>query len=187
MADCGPGLQVRDNHMMQLGCRIMVVGSPGAGKTTLASELGRRLQLPVVHLDRHLYDSSWRAANPDEWRRRTEALLRADRWVIDGNDVPTLRPRLSRAQDVLLLDLPPALCASRVLRRWLRGAPSRAGVPPSAPPQMSPRFLIHVATWRTRRLPVVRQAIIESGARLTVLRGPAEVDALIAGLAAAAP
>ncbi|SCG68758.1 AAA domain-containing protein [Micromonospora echinaurantiaca] len=31
--------------------RILVAGSPGAGKSTLAREVARRLDLPLIHLD----------------------------------------------------------------------------------------------------------------------------------------
>ncbi len=31
--------------------RVMVIGSPGAGKSRLATELARRTGLPLIHLD----------------------------------------------------------------------------------------------------------------------------------------
>lgn len=31
--------------------RVMIVGQPGAGKSTLARQLGERTGLPVVHID----------------------------------------------------------------------------------------------------------------------------------------
>lgn len=32
--------------------RILVIGSPGSGKTTFSLRLGEALAIPVVHLDR---------------------------------------------------------------------------------------------------------------------------------------
>ena len=40
--------------------RIVVVGCSGSGKSTMARELGRRLALPVVHLDVLHYLPGWR-------------------------------------------------------------------------------------------------------------------------------
>ena len=31
--------------------RILVIGSGGAGKTTVAAEIGERLRLPVINMD----------------------------------------------------------------------------------------------------------------------------------------
>ncbi|MFI6132271.1 hypothetical protein [Micromonospora sp. NPDC051141] len=42
--------------------RILVVGSSGAGKSTVAGELARRLDLPLIHLDRHYWRPGWVAS-----------------------------------------------------------------------------------------------------------------------------
>ena len=44
-----------------LGQRIMVMGPSNAGKSTLATAIGRRLELPIVHLDQlnHLPNTDW--------------------------------------------------------------------------------------------------------------------------------
>ena len=39
--------------------RVLVLGCPGAGKSTLARSLGEALSLPVVHLDKLWWKSGW--------------------------------------------------------------------------------------------------------------------------------
>ena len=63
--------------------RVAVVGVGGAGKTTFAVELGRRLDLPVVHLDRLYWRPGWDPLPADEGRAAQEALVRAPMWVVD--------------------------------------------------------------------------------------------------------
>ena len=40
--------------------RVVIIGSPGAGKSTLARDLGRILQINVVHLDRVFWEPGWK-------------------------------------------------------------------------------------------------------------------------------
>ncbi|HJT03541.1 MAG TPA: hypothetical protein VJ757_07915 [Pseudonocardiaceae bacterium] len=62
---------------------VLVVGS-GAGKTTLARQLGALLDLPVVHLDQHYWRPGWIPTERDAWSARGTSLAGADRWVIDA-------------------------------------------------------------------------------------------------------
>ncbi len=39
--------------------RILLIGSGGAGKSTLASQMGERLGLPVIHLDAVYWQPGW--------------------------------------------------------------------------------------------------------------------------------
>jgi adenylate kinase family enzyme len=59
--------------------RIVVCGCSGAGKTVLARELGRRLDLPVTHLDALYYDERWPPAPPDEFVRRQREVVAGPR------------------------------------------------------------------------------------------------------------
>jgi len=40
--------------------KIVIIGSPGAGKSTLARDLGFLLQINVVHLDRIFWKPGWK-------------------------------------------------------------------------------------------------------------------------------
>lgn len=100
--------------------RVCVLGCSGAGKSQLARELPRRTGLPHVELDRHFWQPGW--VEPDEasWRARQLELVRADRWVLDGNYASTYDERLPLADTVVLLDTPRWWCLVRVLVRRLR-------------------------------------------------------------------
>lgn len=102
--------------------RIVVKGVSGAGKTTLASELARRLDVPHVELDALHHGPNWQAATPAELCARIEATLDDARgWVVDGNydsKIGTLV--LDRAELVVWLDLPLRVKLARLLARTYR-------------------------------------------------------------------
>jgi adenylate kinase family enzyme len=100
--------------------RVAVIGCGGAGKTTLARELGARLGLPVVHADFVVYRTG-DAPRPElEWQAELAALADGEAWVIDAMKVSSLEHRVARADTVVFLDLPRRACYLGVLRRRLR-------------------------------------------------------------------
>jgi hypothetical protein len=100
----------------QLG-RVLVLGCPGAGKTTFARWLAARASLPLSHLDDEHWGPGWSRPRQDEWESRQHRLVSADRWIIDGNYLPTLHLRAPRAELVVLVDAPTWLCLWRIVRR----------------------------------------------------------------------
>ncbi|MEU1968232.1 adenylate kinase [Micromonospora sediminicola] len=132
--------------------RILVVGSSGAGKSTLAGELARRLDLPLIHLDRHYWRPGWTAPEPADFRAEVASLAARPAWVMDGNYAGTLDLRLPRADALVLCDPSRILCLIRVLRRRWAGravADPRADLPDGCPERIDLDLLRHV--WRYPR------------------------------------
>ncbi|WDH77331.1 DNA topology modulation protein [Exiguobacterium marinum] len=100
--------------------RIMIIGSGGAGKSTLARQLGERLQLDVYHLDALMWKPGWVMATREERISIQQQLVKKDEWIIDGNFGNTLDLRLHAADTVILIDLPRIVCIYRVLKRVAR-------------------------------------------------------------------
>ncbi|OPZ83053.1 MAG: topology modulation protein [bacterium ADurb.Bin429] len=127
---------------MQLGQRIMIIGSGGAGKSTLARQLGAVTGLPVIHLDAEHWRPGWVETPKEEWRRKVEELTRRDRWIMDGNYGGTLAIRMAAAETVIFLDYPWWLCLGRVLKRQIlyRGQ-TRPDLTPGCPERLDREFL----------------------------------------------
>ena len=161
--------------------RVVIVGSGGAGKSRLASELGRRTGLPVVHLDHHFWHPGWVETPRDEWRAVQQELFAGDEWIADGNYSATLDERLPRADTVVFCDFPTWRTLPRVLRRTLANR-GRAVQAEGCPERLDPQFLWWVARYRYRSRPRVVRAIDElaPGASVHVLRSPRAVDAFLA-------
>lgn len=99
--------------------RVMIVGvSSGVGKSTLAREMGERLDLPVHHLDALHWEPGWKEAEPDVFAARQKAVAAGDKWIIEGNYRPTYDIRAARADTIVYVELPLRVCLYRVVKRW---------------------------------------------------------------------
>jgi len=100
--------------------RVLVIGSPGAGKTTLAARLAARLGVPVHHLDQYHWDPGWRYRDGAQSREAVRALSETPAWVMDGNFGESFDLRMSRADTLVWLDYPRTTCLRRILTRTVK-------------------------------------------------------------------
>lgn len=84
--------------------RIVIIGGPGTGKTTLANNLGKELNIPVYHLDgiNHLKD--WQKRDAKERDERILEIISNSKWITDGTYKTTLKQRIDRSDLVIFLD-----------------------------------------------------------------------------------
>lgn len=84
--------------------RIAILGSTGAGKSTLARRLGDVLRLPIVELDDLHFDENWATAPLETFRRRVERATASETWIAVGNYSKTRDLTWDRADLVIWLD-----------------------------------------------------------------------------------
>lgn len=163
--------------------RVLVIGSPGAGKSILATKLAALTGLPLIHLDQQYWQPGW--VEPDEatWQLRLNEIIAADQWIIDGNYGGSLALRLTRADTVIYLDYPAWLCVARLVGRIAR---SRGKVRPDMAEgcreQYDLGFLGYTASFRWHRRHRIEACLEGFSGRLVRLRRPAETDHFLAQL-----
>ena len=99
--------------------RILIIGCGGAGKSTLARQLGEKTGLPVVHLDQLFWYPGWVESTKDEIDAKIMEELGKPRWIMDGNYNRTLPLRLEKCDTVIYLDFSRFACLFGVLKRVL--------------------------------------------------------------------
>ncbi len=140
--------------------RVIVIGSGGAGKSTLARALGVQLGLPVVHLDAHFWQAGWVESDKTDWLEWQRNALLEPCWIMDGNYGGTMDVRLAAADTVIFLDLPPALCVARALwravRHWGRTRPDMAA---DCPERLDLNFLRWIWNYPRNNRPVILEKL----------------------------
>jgi adenylate kinase family enzyme len=99
--------------------RIIIIGSAGAGKSTLARALHNIIQIEVIHLDLLFWKPGWIGMPKETWIDTQQQLIQAEEWIIDGNYQSTMDIRLNAADTIIFLDMPRLLCIWRVIKRHI--------------------------------------------------------------------
>ena len=84
--------------------RIVVVGSSGTGKTTVARRIAELASLPHVELDALHWEPNWTPAVTDVFRARVAEALAGDTWVVDGGYAQVRDLTWGRAEHLIWLD-----------------------------------------------------------------------------------
>ena len=102
--------------------RIVVKGSSGAGKSTTASDLARRLGVTYIELDALHHGPNWSEPTAEEFQAILRRALDAapEGWIVDGNYDSKLGDLVvAEADTILWLDLPLSVKWPRVWRRTM--------------------------------------------------------------------
>ncbi|WP_053006083.1 P-loop NTPase family protein [Kiloniella spongiae] len=110
--------------------KIHITGNAGAGKTTLAKEIGTALGLPVFGLDKIVWQPGWKKCPRDVRIKKELELSSKPEWVIDG-----VSEKIREAADIIIfLDVKRSTAFFRCAKRnWRYLFKSRPELPVNCP------------------------------------------------------
>jgi len=98
--------------------RIMIVGTSGAGKTTLARTLSKRLSLHDIELDALFWNPHWQESSLEDFRKKITSEIEAhERFVIHGNYSKVRDLTWSKCDTLIWLDYSKPVVMWRVIKR----------------------------------------------------------------------
>lgn len=160
--------------------KVIVIGSPGAGKSTFARKLRDITGIPLYYLDMLWHKPDGTTVTQAEFDAGLQEIIRKDKWIIDGNYQRTLEPRLQKCDTVFLMDFPMETCLS--------GAQSRIGKKREDLPWIELEFDKEFKQWimdfPRNRLPQLYEMLKKHGYNkdITVFRSRKEADAYLEAL-----
>ena len=165
----------KKQHLMQ---KIIIIGCPGAGKTTFAEKLRDKSGLPLIHLDAIWHKADKTHISREEFDARLGEILAQDAWIIDGHYSRTLERRIAACDTVFLFDMPTEICLSGVIARLGTKRPDMPWVDKSLDPVLEKE----VAEFREKHIPTI-YALLEKygeGKSIVIFKTRAEADLFLA-------
>ena len=142
--------------------KIAVVGGSGTGKTTLTNNLGRKLNVPIYHIDGIHHLENWKTRDTKERDRIILKRANEEKWVIDGTYKSTLQERINKADLVIFLDYSTISRLNGILTRYFKDKGKERPEIPGCKEKMDWNFIKMFLTWRWTKGKEVKKIIIEN-------------------------
>ena len=97
--------------------RIIVIGCPGSGKSTVSRALHTKTGIPLYHLDMMYWNADKTTVERSVFLARLSSVLEKEQWIIDGNYSSTMELRMAACDTVIFLDYPLEVCLEGIKER----------------------------------------------------------------------
>ena len=158
--------------------KVIVIGCPGSGKSTVSRALHNKTGIPLYHLDMMYWNADKTTAEKSVFLERLSAVLEKDEWFIDGNYGSTMELRMATCDTVIFLDYPLDVC--------LDGIKDRRGKPRSDMPwietEEDSEFIDFIKNYNEQQKPRVLELLKKySDKNIIILESREQADAFLNG------
>ena len=158
--------------------KVIVIGCPGSGKSTVSRALHNKTGIPLYHLDMMYWNADKTTAEKSVFLERLSAVLEKDEWIIDGNYGSTMELRMVECDTVIFLDYPLDVC--------LDGIKERRGKPRSDMPwietEEDAEFIEFIRNYNEQQKPKVLELLEKhSDKNIVIFKSREEANAFLNG------
>ena len=158
--------------------KVIVIGCPGSGKSTVSRALHDKTGIPLYHLDMMYWNADKTTVEKSVFLERLTAVLEKNKWIIDGNYASTMELRMAACDTVIFLDYPLYVC--------LDGIKERHGKPRSDMPwietEEDAEFIEFIKSYNEQQKPKVLELLKKySDKNIIVLESREQADAFLNG------
>lgn len=101
--------------------KILIVGTVGTGKTTLARKLSKEYNIKYYEIDSIVHDDvNKKKRTPQQQNEIISNINKEDGWIIEGVLRENLEYLLEVAEKIIYLDIPKNIRNKRILTRYIK-------------------------------------------------------------------
>ena len=158
--------------------KVIVIGCPGSGKSTVSRTLHNKTGIPLYHLDMMYWNADKTTVEKSVFLERLSDVLEKDEWIIDGNYSSTMELRMAACDTVIFLDYPLDVCLDGIRER--RGKP-RSDMPWIETEEDS-EFIEFIKNYNEQQKPKVLELLKKySDKNIIILESREQADAFLNG------
>lgn len=158
--------------------KVIVIGCPGSGKSTISRELHNKTGIPLYHLDMMYWNADKTTVEKSVFLERLSVVLEKDEWIIDGNYGSTMELRMAACDTVFFLDYPLDVCLDGIRNR--RGK-SRSDMP-WIETEEDEEFIEFIRNYNKQQKPKVLELLEKYGDKnIVIFKSREEADAFLNG------
>lgn len=153
--------------------KVIVIGCPGAGKSTFSRKLHDSTNLDLFHLDALYWNEDCTHISREELIKKQEEIFKQESFIIDGNFKSTLEMRVKEADVVFLFDLPTEIC--------IKGAKNRKGNRPEMPCELpdNDKLIDFILNFNTEVMPKIQYLLKKYNSNVIIFHSHKEADEYI--------
>lgn len=150
--------------------KIIVIGCPGAGKSTFSRRLAEKTGIALYHLDAIYWREDCSHISRARLIRKQKEILKQESFIIDGNFKSTIEMRIKNAQLVFLFDLPTEDC--------IYGATHRKENRPEMPCDLpdNEELISFIKNFNIEVKPKIDDLLLKYGSKVIVFHSHKEAD-----------
>ena len=158
--------------------KVIVIGCPGSGKSTVSRTLHNKTGIPLYHLDMMYWNTDKTTVEKSVFLERLSAVLEKDEWIIDGNYGSTMELRMVACDTVIFLDYPLEICLDSIKER--RGKP-RSDMP-WIETEEDAEFIEFIKNYEEQQKPKVLELLKKhSDKNIIIFKSREQADAFLNG------
>ena len=108
--------------------RIFIIGHSGSAKTTLAKELGSKLNIDAYDIDDYYWLPSWQERKTEDFIKLISNVIDKETWVFSGNSSKLKNLLWDNCDTVIWLDYSIMRCMYGALKRMIHNIMKRESV-----------------------------------------------------------